>query len=85
LATVLGRYDEAASYFDQAAEFNDRADARYFAAETNLWWGKMHIERNCSGDLEEAHALLNRAHIAASTYGYSSVKRRAAAALHGLG
>ncbi|MDQ3146148.1 MAG: hypothetical protein M3R01_04325, partial [Actinomycetota bacterium] len=39
LATFLGRYDEAETYFTQAAEFNDRADAKYFAAVTNLSWG----------------------------------------------
>ena len=49
LATVLGRYDEADAYFTQAAAFNDRADAKFFAARTNLSWGKMLAERNGSG------------------------------------
>ena len=39
LATVLGRYDEAETYFTHAAEFNERADAKFFAARTNLSWG----------------------------------------------
>jgi hypothetical protein len=38
LATVLGRYDEADTYFAHAAAFNDRASAKFFAARTNLSW-----------------------------------------------
>ena len=49
LATVLGRYDEADAYFAQAAAFNDRAGAKFFAARTNLSWGKMLAERNAPG------------------------------------
>ena len=45
LATVLGRYDEADAYFTQAAAFNDRVGAKFFAARTNLSWGKMLAER----------------------------------------
>ena len=85
LATVLGRYDEAVKYFDQAAAFNDQAGACYFAAETDLWLGRMHVERNRPGDLEIAYAVLNRSRTGATSYGYSSVKRRAAAALQRLG
>ena len=50
LATVLGRYDQADAYYAHAAQFNDRAGAKFFAANTNLAWGKMLIERDAPGD-----------------------------------
>ena len=84
LATVLGRYDEADAYFARAAAFNDRADAKFFAARTNLWWGKMLAERNAPGDTERARDLLTKAHAAAAAHGYANVERRAAEALQHL-
>lgn len=84
LTTVLGRYDEANGYFAQAAEFNDRVGAKYFAARTDLWWGRMLAECNPPGDIEKARQLLTQAHATAATYGYGTVERRAVAALHGL-
>ena len=84
LATVLGRYDEADAYFTQAAAFNDRADAKFFAARTNLSWGKMLAERDAPGDAERARDLLTKAHAAAAAHGYASVERRAAEALQHL-
>ena len=84
LATVLGRYDEADAYFTQAAAFNDRADAKFFAARTNLSWGKMLAERNAPGDTERARDLLTKAHTAAAAHGYANVERRAAEALQHL-
>ncbi len=84
LATVLGRYDEADAYFTQAAAFNDRANAKFFAARTNLSWGKMLAERKAPGDTEKARDLLTKAHTAAAAHGYANVERRAAEALQHL-
>ena len=84
LATVLGRYDEADAYFTQAAAFNDRADAKFFAARTNLSWGRMLAERRAPGDREKARDLLTKAHAAAAAHGYANVERRAAEALQHL-
>ncbi len=84
LATVLGRYDEADVYFTQAAAFNDRAHAKFFAARTNLSWAKMLAERGAPGDTETARELLTKAHTAAATHGYANVARRAANALQSL-
>ena len=84
LAAVLGRYDEADAYFTQAAAFNERADAKFFAARTNLLWGKMLAERNAPADAEKARELLAEAHTSAAAHGYANVKRRAAAALQQL-
>ena len=84
LAAVLGRYEEAESYFARAAAFNDRARAKFFAARTDLLWGGMLAERGAPGDADRARQLLGRAHATAVTQGYGTVERRAAAALHDL-
>ena len=80
LATVLGRYDEADAYFAQAAASSDRG-AKFFAARTDLLWGRMLAERRAPGDTENARKLLTKAHSAAKAYGYGNVERRAASAL----
>jgi hypothetical protein len=47
---VPGRYEEAESYFEQAAELNTRGEMRFAEAETNLYLGRMLRARNKSGD-----------------------------------
>ncbi len=84
LATALGRYDEADAYFIQAAAFNDRANAKFFAARTNLWRGQMLAERKAPGDTEKARDFLTKAHATATAPGYANVERRAAEALQHL-
>jgi ATP/maltotriose-dependent transcriptional regulator MalT len=85
LASVLGRYDEADAYFAQAVVMSDRMGAKYFAAATDLRWGRMFAERGAPGDTEKARHLLTKAHAAAKAHGYGAVERRAAAVLEGLG
>ena len=84
LATVLGRYDEADAYFTQAAAFSDRAGAKFFAARTDLLWGKMLAERGAPGDAEKARRLLTTAHTTATVHGYANVEQRATEALQHL-
>ena len=84
LAAVLGRYDQAETYFAQASELSDRMGAKFFAARTDLLWGKMLAERKGPGDSERAQALVFKAHAAAVTHGYRNVARRATAALRGF-
>jgi hypothetical protein len=84
LSTVLGRYAEANVFFAQSAAFSDRVGARFFAARTNLLWGRMLFERNAPGDVENAWNLFTNAHTVAEANGYGVVERRAAAALQGL-
>ena len=84
LAAVLGRFDDANRYFAQAAAMNERMDAKFFAARTDLLWGKMFVERQAPGDPERAQDLLTRAQIAAAAHGYGTVERRATAALRGM-
>ena len=84
LTTVLGRYDDADTYFAQAAGLNDRASAKFFAARTNLSWGKMLAERGATGDIEKARQLLTKAHNAAAAHAYPNLEQRAAVALQNL-
>jgi hypothetical protein len=84
LATVLNRYEAADGYFVQAQAFSERVKAKYFAARTDLSYGKMLLERRGPGDSEKARALLTKAHTVAAANGYRNVERRAAAALAAL-
>jgi class 3 adenylate cyclase len=81
LATVLRRYDEANTYFEQSAAIGARMDAKFFVAMTDLLWGTMLAERKAEGDTEKARDLLTKAQAAAVTHGYGNVERRAASAL----
>jgi ATP/maltotriose-dependent transcriptional regulator MalT len=85
LATLLGRYDEADSYFARAAAFNERAQAKFFAAQTDLLWGRMLVERGAGSDSEWARDLLGRSQAAAQALGYGGVERRSTVALGHLG
>ena len=84
LATVLGRYDEAEAYFVQSAAMSERMEAKFFAARTNLSWGRMLVERQARFDPDKARDLLTKAHAAAVVHGYGAIQRRAAAALQNL-
>jgi tetratricopeptide (TPR) repeat protein len=81
LLTVLGRYGEAETQFAQAADSSQRAGAMYFAARTDLSWGRMLAERRTPGDREQARSFLTRARQAGASHGYGNVERRAAHAL----
>ena len=84
LAGVLGRYDEAVSFFTQASRFSARVGSEGFAARTDLWWGKMLAERKAPGDVPRARDLLGKAQAVASANGYGGIERRAADALSNL-
>jgi class 3 adenylate cyclase/tetratricopeptide (TPR) repeat protein len=84
LATVVGRYEEAESYFEQAAELNARGAMRFAEAETNLYWGRMLLARNGPGDTDRARILLGQARESASARGYAMVARRASSELSKL-
>jgi class 3 adenylate cyclase len=84
LATVLGRFDEADTYFAQAASMSTRARAKFFGARTDLLWGRMLAVRGAPDDVGRARALLTQAHTVARANGYGKVERRAAAALQML-
>jgi DNA-binding SARP family transcriptional activator len=81
LLTVLGRYSDAETQFARAADSSNQAGAMYFAARTDLSWGRMLAERHTPGDREQARSFLTRARQAGSSHGYGNVERRAAQAL----
>ena len=85
LATVLGRYDDADAYFAHSAASSARANAKFFAARTDLLWGKMLVERRAPGDVQKAQHLLTKARVVAAANRYGNVERRAEAALNQLG
>ncbi len=85
LACVLGRYDDADTFFQQAMDTGRRMRAKFFVAQTEFRWGTMLIERRSPGDLDRARKLLGSALAAATTHGYGTVRRRAARALEQLG
>ena len=85
LATVLNRYETADDYFLQAQAFSERLGARYFAARTNLSYGRMLLERGDRSGREKARRVLTEAQSVATANGYENVERRAAAELEALG
>jgi class 3 adenylate cyclase len=85
LSAVLGRYAEAEAYFAKSADFCQRAAAKCFAAQTDLYWGMMLAERDTPGDAGRADELLSRARASAAAHGYGYIEREAAAALRHLG
>jgi len=84
LAEVLGRPEQADAYFLRASALNDRMQAKFFAARTDLSWGRALGERHGPGDTEKARELLGRAYAAAVANGYGGVERRATVALQRL-
>ena len=81
LAKVLGRYNDADAYYAQAAAFNEQAGTEHFAAETDLAWATMLLERNAPGDAEKARNLLLKTQASDAAHGYGYVERRATEAL----
>ena len=68
----------------QAAAISQRMGAKFFAARTDLLWGKMLAERRAPGDSAKARTLLTKAQAIAAANGYGNVERRAAEALQRL-
>jgi pentatricopeptide repeat protein len=81
LSAILERYDVADAYFAQSAGFCERFGISSFAAQTDLWWGKMLAERDAPGDGERAGELFSRAHASALARGYGAIEHDAAEAL----
>ncbi len=77
LATVLERYDDAESHFAEATELNERLQAPFHLARTQLEWARMLVERAKPGDRDRARDLLERARSTANRYGCAQVERRA--------
>ena len=84
LATVVDRFDESESYFEQAAELNTRGEMKFAEAYTNLLWGRMLRTRGGQGDADRARQLLEQARESAAARGYAMVERHANAELSKL-
>ena len=81
LATVAERFEEAESYFTQAADLNARGGMKFAQAYTNMLWGRMLRIRNGPGDAGRARQLLRQARESAAAHGYAMVERQAEAEL----
>ena len=58
LATLLGRFEDAAAHFRQAARMNERMAARPWMAHTQVEHARMLLRRDADGDRERATNLL---------------------------
>jgi DNA-binding SARP family transcriptional activator len=61
LATLLGRFEDAARYFEEALRMNQRMGARPWLAHTQQDHARMLLRRDGRGDRERAEKLLSRA------------------------
>jgi DNA-binding SARP family transcriptional activator len=75
LATLLGRFEDAARHFDEALRVNERMGSRPWVAHTQADHARMLLRRNAHGDRERAEELLLRAH---ATYDELGMQRDAA-------
>ncbi len=84
LTTAVDRFEEAESYFEQAAELNTRGEMKFAEAYTNMLWGRMLRIRSGPNDADRARGLLEQARERAAAHGYAVVERQANAELSKL-
>ena len=75
LATLQGRFEDAARHFEAALRMNERMGARPWIAHTQEDHARMLRRRNGERDRERAEKLLSRAH---ATYDDLGMRRDAA-------
>ena len=85
LATLLGRYDDAARWLDLAEDGSAASTSPMFCAWHDLYRGRLHAARGAQGDRERAATLLAAAIERAHAHGFGGIEARATAALAGLG
>jgi tetratricopeptide (TPR) repeat protein len=76
LATILERWDEAASNFEDALAMNARMNAVPWLAHTQHQYAVMLLERDVSGDRDRAIALLEAALLTARELGMHALEGR---------
>jgi tetratricopeptide (TPR) repeat protein len=81
LATVIGRYEDAERYLEEATGSNSLGMRRFAQARTDLARGRLLAAK---GDDLQARQMLESARSSATENGYAAVERRAAAALSKL-
>ena len=62
LATLLGRFEDAARHFEEALRMNERMGARPWLAHAREEYARMLLRRNAEGDRARAESLLSQAH-----------------------
>jgi len=61
LATLLGRFEDAAGHFEEAVQMNESMGARPALAHTQKDHARMLLQRNSQGDRQRAHEYLSQA------------------------
>ena len=84
LASVVGRFEQAEVYFEEASELSRRGNMKFAEAQTDVLWGRMLRARDEPGDGVRARSLLEQARESAATRGYGLVERQAMAAFSEL-
>jgi class 3 adenylate cyclase/tetratricopeptide (TPR) repeat protein len=84
LSAVLGRFDEAESYFRAAAQVHERIGAPACLARTRLDWARMLLTRRGPSDAERVRDLLDQALHSARELGLANIERRAVELLEEL-
>ncbi len=85
LATLLQRYDEAEARLNASREACHRAHTKFHAAEADLLYAEMLIERQHADDLERSRPLLEQAARVAVEHGYAGLGGRIDVALARIG
>ena len=78
LATMLGRFEDAARHFEEALRMNERMGARPWLAHTQKDYARMLLRRNAQGDRGRAEELLSRAQATYNELGMKSDEADAA-------
>jgi DNA-binding SARP family transcriptional activator len=79
LASLLGRFEDAARHFEEALRMNERMGARPWLAHTQEDYARMLLRRNGQGDRERAEKLLSRAQATYHELGMQGDATKAAA------
>jgi class 3 adenylate cyclase len=77
LATVVSRFDDAEAHFGEAMAINERMQAPYWIARTQLEHARMLLRRAGRGDASRAGALLDQIETTAARYGFAGLTRHA--------
>ncbi|MGH9674671.1 MAG: ATP-binding protein, partial [Bryobacteraceae bacterium] len=78
ISATLGRWDEAASHYEEAIRKNAEIDAPTFLAGTRLEYAETLLQRNGAGDRENARSQIELALAGATPLGAKGIARKAA-------
>ncbi len=84
LATLLGRFDDAETHFDEALRISARLGARPALAHTQCDYARMLARRDGDGDLAQARELAERAVTGYRALEMDAYEAEAAALVAGL-